>query len=232
MRRSRAWLAAMLLCAAGPAAGGSLTVAPTRIDLGGGRTAGAVTLHNNAADPVLVQVETFAWTRSPATDDLEPTTRLVAVPPVFSLPADGRQVIRVALRDPQGGAVEEAYRLLITEVPQLGGKGGGVQFALRLSLPVFATPPGAAARPQWSIERGSGQPRLQLVNAGNAHMQVRKIRLKGGSGQQTIEEPSYVLAGQKQAWNLRLPLPAGATVALEADTSIGPLALPLAAAAR
>ena len=230
MRRSRAGLAALLLCAAGPAVAGSLTVAPTRVDLASGRTAGSVTLHNNAAEPVLVQVETFAWPRSASTGDLEATTRLVAVPPVFSLPPDGKQVIRVALREPQRGPAEEAYRLLITEVPQAGPT-GGVQFALRLSLPVFATPEGAAALPQWSIDGSDGKARLELVNTGTAHVQVQKIRLKSSSGaQQTIEQPSYVLAGQRRSWDLRLPVTAGTVVALEADTNLGTLAQSLAAA--
>ncbi|HMR29785.1 MAG TPA: molecular chaperone [Geminicoccaceae bacterium] len=232
MRRPRVWLAALMLCAGGPAAAGSLTVAPTRVDLAGGRTAGAVTLHNNAPEPVLVQVETFAWPRSAATADLEATTRLVAVPPVFSLPPDGKQVIRVALREPHDGAAEEAYRLLITEVPKEGPT-GGVQFALRLSLPVFATPEGAVAQPQWSIGGSDGKARLELVNAGTAHVQIQEIRLKSGSGaQQTIGEPSYVLAGQRRSWDLRLPVEAGTTVALEADTSLGKLARSLAAAGR
>jgi fimbrial chaperone protein len=228
MRRPRAWLVTLMLCAATPADAGNLTVAPTRIDLAQGQIAGSVTLRNNADESVLVQVETFAWPRSPSTADLEPTTRLVAVPPVFSLAPDGEQVIRVALREPQQGRTEAAYRLLITEVPQIGPGGGSVQFALRLSLPVFATPEGAAPQPQWSLVRGDGQTTLELVNAGTAHIQVQRIRLKSGDGAaRTIEEPSYVLAGQKRAWAIRLPA-AARIVALEADTNIGTLALPLA----
>jgi fimbrial chaperone protein len=230
MSRLRAWLLAVLLGGAASAEAGNLTVSPTRIDLTAGHVAGAVTLHNNADGPVLVQVETFAWPRTPATGDLEPTRSLIAVPPVFSLPPDGKQIIRVALREAQAGAAEEAYRLLITEVPQAVGNADGVQFALRLSLPVFATPDGAAARPQWALQRDGGQTSLLLVNAGTAHLQVRQIRLKGSGGaSQVIDEPSYVLAGQRRAWALRLPVRAGTVLALEADTNLGPLAIPLSA---
>ena len=49
-----------------------------------------VTLHNNAAEPVMVQVQTFAWPHGPATADLEPTRDLFAVPPVFELAGNGR----------------------------------------------------------------------------------------------------------------------------------------------
>ncbi len=230
MSRFSAWLLAALMGSAAAAEAGNLTVAPTRVDLAAGRTAGAVTLHNNADEAVLVQVETFAWPRSPASGDLEATRSLVAVPPVFSLPPNGTQIIRVALREPQRAAREEAYRLLITEVPQAVGGGGGVQFALRLSLPVFATPAGAAAEPRWALNAGPAGASIELVNAGTAHVQVRQIRISSGGGApEVITEPSYVLAGQRRSWKLRSPVKAGAVLALEADTSLGPLAFPLAA---
>jgi fimbrial chaperone protein len=214
-----------------PALAGNLTVAPTRIDLGGARTSGSVTLENNAREPVLVQVETFAWAGSVATADLEPTRELVAVPPVFSLAPGAKQIIRVALREPGARPAESAYRLLITEVPRSAGvRGGGVQFALRLSLPVFATPAGAAPRPHWLLRRHGKGGELELVNAGSAHLQLRRLRLRGADGkEEAIDRPGYVLAGQRQAWSVKLPVRPGATFVLEADTNIGELEVPLTA---
>lgn len=230
MSRFSAWLLAALLGTTAAAEAGNLTVAPTRVDLAAGRTAGAVTLHNNADEPVLVQVETFAWPRTPASGDLEATRSLVAVPPVFSLPPNGTQIIRIALREPQRETREQAYRLLITEVPQTVGKAGGVQFALRLSLPVFATPAGAAAEPQWSLRTDADGSTLELVNAGTAHVQVRQLKVAGGSdAPEIIAAPSYVLAGQRRSWKLRSPVRPGTVLTLEADTSLGPLAFPLTA---
>ncbi len=208
-----------------PVLAASLTVAPTRVDLAGDDRAEAVTLRNNAADPVMVQVQTFAWEHGPATAELTPTRDLIAVPPVFELPADGSQIIRVALRGPAQGARERAYRLLITEVPRGGGSGTGVRFALRLSLPVFVTPAGAKPDAVWSLRgRGAGR-ELVLRNDGTAHLQVRRIVLGGdgaGAAARVLDTPAYVLAGQEHAW----PLPAAAAstdLQLEAETSIGPL---------
>ena len=78
----------------------SLTVAPTRVEFLGNDQASAVTLQNNAAEPVMVQVQTFAWPDGPATAELVPTRDLIAVPPVFEIAGNGRQIIRVALRSP------------------------------------------------------------------------------------------------------------------------------------
>ena len=169
---------ALLAVAIGQAEAASLNVAPTRVELGPEARSGAVTLQNDAELPVTVQVQTFAWPRSPLADDLEPTRDLLAVPPVFSLEPKARQIIRVALRKPLAGGREQAYRLLITEVPEpQGGSGAAVRFALRLSLPVFATPAGARPTPVWSFGGSAEAPTLRLLNSGTAHLQVRRIEL-------------------------------------------------------
>ena len=203
----------------------SLSVAPTRVELGPGDPAAVVTLQNNATEPVMVQVQTFAWPRSMASGDLEPTRELLAVPPVAELAGNAKQIIRVALRAPLAGGREQAYRLLITEVPRGGSSGTGVRIALRLSLPVFVTPPGAAPKPVWSLRQDKGAASLVLANTGDAHLQVRRIVLRPAdrpASAQTIDSPAYVLAGQEQSW----PLPAGLaadTLQLEVETNLGQL---------
>lgn len=224
---------AALLMAILPMSGfaASLSVAPTRIDLKVGHATGVVTLQNNAAEPVMVQVQTFAWPRSPASADLEPTRELLAVPPVFELAGNARQIIRVALRGEPAGDREQAYRLLITEVPRGAAASTGVRFALRLSLPVFVSPPGAAPQPVWFVRDAAGGRELVLRNDGTAHLQVRRIVLRPlshGTAAETIEVPAYVLAGQEHGWPLRRSS-AAREFALEAETSIGPISVPVVA---
>jgi fimbrial chaperone protein len=214
---------------AGGASAGNLTVAPTRIDLAGGRSAGVLTLMNNASTPVTVQVQTFAWNSSTDLADLQPTRELLAVPPVLQIPPGEKRPIRVALRAAPPGDREESYRLIVTEVPQRV-RGGGVQFALRLSLPVFATPKGAGPEAFWMLRRAGKAQVLQVQNAGNAHLQVTRIRLLGADGKelQTIDKSAYVLAGQHQAWPVALPAKAlGAGLSVAAETSAGELLAPL-----
>jgi fimbrial chaperone protein len=218
-------LAAILMAAQGSAA--SLSVALTRVELGPEDRTGVVTLQNNAQEPVMVQVQTFAWPRTLATDDLEPTRELIAVPPVFSLAGNAKQIIRVALRGPLPGDRERAYRLLITEVPRDGAKGSGVRFALRLSLPVFATPAGVQPRPVWALLAGRGAGALELVNQGTAHLHVRRIVLSApGRAEplQVIDAPAYVLPGQGKAWALSdLALAVRGPLTLQAETNLGPI---------
>ena len=157
----------------------------------------------------MVQVQTFAWPRSPASADLEPTRDLLAVPPVFELAGNAQQIIRVALRGAAAGEREQAYRLLITEVPRGGAPGTGVRFALRLSLPVFVTPAGAEPRPVWSLRRTVARQRARAAQRGHrapAGAPHRAPRAGPAGARATIDAPAYVLAGQEHAW----PLPSGA----------------------
>jgi fimbrial chaperone protein len=203
----------------------SLSVAPTRLELGPDDTMAVVTLQNNADTPVTVQVQTFAWPHTPATDDLEPTRELVAVPPVVALPPNGKQLIRVAPRAKSDRAVERSYRLVITEVP--GSEGGsGVRFALRLSLPVFVTPEGARPQPLWSALADGKELLLELANRGTAHLQLRRILLRArgrADPVQVIEAPGYVLPGQTQTWPLGDAARAQTTLQLQAETNLGPI---------
>lgn len=219
-------LTALLLTAPPVVWAAALSVAPTRVELGPDDRSAVVTLQNDGSDAVMLQVQTFAWPRTPATGDLEPTRDILAVPPVFALAGKGKQIIRVALRGPPPADREQAYRLLITEVPRGGGQDTGVRFALRLSLPVFVTPPGATPLITWTILRAEGTPKLVLDNRGTAHLQVRRIILRASSRPQpvqTIDAGAYLLPGQSQAWPLVEVAMAQRTLQLEAETNLGPI---------
>ncbi len=203
---------------------GAFSVTPTRIDLAPSRRTGVVTLRNDAADPVLVQVRAYAWTGPPIADGMAPTRDLLAVPPMFELAPQGEQVIRVARRSPETGPSEEAYRLLISEVPPATSS-SGVRFALRLSLPVFVTPPGARPAPVWSLVRADGGCVLRLANRGTAHLLIRQLALHEASGsmRQRFGKSVYVLAGEATDWRLdRMPGPRE-RLTVEAETSSGKL---------
>jgi fimbrial chaperone protein len=234
MRSFGCWLLAGLLvqlCGLPSDAGAtSLTVAPTRIDLSADARSGSVTLENTGPTDTTVQVETFAWARNDTTEGLEPTRGLLAVPAVFNLPAGGRQVIRVASRETTSGTIEAAYRLLITEVPTAApDTPAGIRFALRLSLPVFITPPGAVAEPRWTLRRTRAGGTLEVANEGSAHLHVRRLIVRdkaSGRVLADLEQPSYVLARATHGWPDLVPAGAGSVV-IEAETNLGGLTVDL-----
>lgn len=227
------WLASLAACLiATPAIAGTLQVSPVRISISADGRAGIVRLHNESDVPTLVQVEALMWNETADLSEVPRTNDILAVPPVFELAPDASQVIRLALRRPLETGTEEAYRLLITEVPRDVGNGtDGVSFALRLNLPIFVTPDGAVAQPTWSIERDGGGARLTLGNQGSAHVRVSSLALFADGGAEPVfvsDDGGYVLAGRERSWQLDLGrLKAGASLKVKAETNLGELEAPV-----
>lgn len=202
-------LSGLLFVAPLMATAGAFTIAPVRVELGPAKRTEALTVRNEADHPVLIQVETHAWSQVGGEDRLEATTDALATPPVFTLPAGGQQIVRVALRRAVAPDRELQYRLVLQEVPpDAPVDATELRMALRISLPIFVSPPGAAAPVlHWQAMR-EGDDRLMLAaeNTGNAHAQIVDFQLSGvGRPGQRIEgmESRYVLPGSRVQWSLR-----------------------------
>ena len=86
----------LYLAAAAQAAAGNFSVSPVRIDLSGTQPTAVVTVHNNAAAPLLVQASTLSWAQPAGEESYAETKDILATPTVFTLPPDGDQIVRVA----------------------------------------------------------------------------------------------------------------------------------------
>lgn len=206
---------------------GSFGVAPIRLTLSADQPAGMLTVRNSSDEETVVQLQANTWSQHDGADVLEPTRDLIAVPPLFTLPPGGSQVVRVGLRRPPDAAGELTYRLLLREVPPQPEDGfAGLQVALNLSLPVFVVPVGGAEpEPEWWLERDdSGAVRFGVGNRGSAHLQVRSVNLEGPDGRRIEGQglPVYLLPGQRRSWPLASGLPSGSWLVV-ADTDAGPM---------
>lgn len=232
----RAILTVVLLLASLPALAGSFTVAPTRIELAPDRRTASLTVENRGDEPVLLQVETYAWRARGGREVLEPDRGLLAVPPLFRLGPGERRVVRLGLRTPFPERGERAWRLFLTEVPEATGARtprGGVRFALRIGLPVFARAPGAAADVLWRVEPAGNGLRIEARNAGDAHIRILALALDLGGRRVTVsEEPDYLLPGETAVWQARTPVAAADAPALVVTTPGGERRVALAATPR
>ena len=105
------------------------------------------------------------------TKRLEPTTELLASPPIRTIAAGASQVMRLVLRRPAKGR-EASYRILLDQIPPPAAP-GTVRIALRLSIPIFVEPlERAAPHLQWRVEASLGQAELVAVNDGNRREKV------------------------------------------------------------
>jgi fimbrial chaperone protein len=189
-----------------PASAGSFNISPLRMELSQQATTAAVTVRNQDATAVIVQAEAFAWSQAAGEDKLEATKDLLVSPAVFTLPPNGSQLVRVALRRPADPRRELAYRLILLEVPpQAKPEFTGLTVALKLSLPIFVT----ALSPSptelaWSARRdGGGGLVIGAANDGETHARILSLSLTpltgtAGTLQQSVA--SYVLPGATRSW--------------------------------
>jgi fimbrial chaperone protein len=207
-RRATAWM--LMLAAAVPAAAGNFSVAPVRIEMQGAQRTAVITVHNNDAAPLLIQASTLAWSQPGGEEQYEPTRELLATPPIFTLPPQGEQIVRVALRRDPDATRELDYRLLLAEVPQSADKEfTGLRVALHLSLPIFvkASTPASALltwQGQWQAD---GTLAVSATNSGQAHLQVSDFNLSFAGTDETVHAAvtRYVLPGSTVQWQLKPP---------------------------
>ena len=197
----------VLLCWAtqGPVQAAGLEVKPTGVFLTPGEFRGTVDLTNKAESPVTVQAQVFEWRQDETGERLEKTNEILAAPPVFTLQPGGKQIVRVGFRRVPAAKQELTYRLLLSEVPDRTGQAGEVGVAIRLSLPVFYTPPGAAGEVGWSISLAeAGKLRVRLHNAGTAHLKIGELSIVRTGAAESPLGPGggykYVLPGVTREW--------------------------------
>lgn len=235
-------LAAALVLFASATSAGSLAVSPIRIELAPGQRSVTVTVRNDGAQATLVQTQLVAWSQADGEERLEPTTDLLASPPIFDIAPAGVQIVRIALRRPADADRERSYRLLVTEVPGPPQPGfTGAQFALKLSLPIFVDAAVAKAAPEvaWNATRdAAGALVLTAFNSGSKHIQVRAIDVAGDGpdSEGRFAGLWYILPGQRRSVTIA-PAPgrtigAAGRVRIRADTDAGALAADVALDAR
>ena len=185
--------------------GGSLWVGPTRIELTREHPVAVLEVRNDNPNPTIVQIERMSWSQAGGTDGYAATSLLIATPPVFELAAGATQTLRVALRDWQQLTAERAFRIYVREVPKVpSGPSSGLQFALRVGVPVFANPPGASSTLQWALKAMSGgQLALSALNTGGRWAHILRLEVHHTGDGQILwhsNEAGYVIAGGGRLW--------------------------------
>ena len=197
-------------------------------------------VQNVSDTATLAQIDTFTWTQTGAGDALIPTTDLIATPLVLNLAPGETRFVRVGLRQRNQTDVERSYRLFVREVPPAFGASTGLQFALRIGVPVFALPDGArlvsvsaASELSWrwlpDIQRCMT---VQIVNPAPRHEHVLAAEMLSRDGEVLwrAADPAYILAASRRTLPPALCPPSIAEAAtLRLDMESGTLNLPVEA---
>lgn len=202
-----------LLASSGMVVANGLQVVPTTLNLQASQNADGLWLSNTGDSVVHAQVRVYHWTQDARGDQLTPSQGLVVSPPMLQLATGDHQLIRVIRMGapPTGsGAVEDAYRLSIDELPVDAQGKKGLQFVLHYSLPIFIEPalPTAPPQLQWNLLRDGEHVVLQVTNHGGSHAQLARLSYVDTSGHRTDITQGllgYVLPGATMQWTLQSP---------------------------
>ncbi len=206
------WAIAWAAC--GPAAASGLQVAPVTLSLQPSQNADGLWLSNTGDSVIHAQIRVYHWAQDANGDQLAPSQALAISPPIVQLAAGEQQLVRVIRlgAPPNGaGAVEDAYRIAIDELPVDMHDKKGLQFVLHYTLPVFIEPAGAVASSptlHWSLQRDGDHAVLEVGNTGGSHAQLASLSFINSAGQRseiTAGLLGYVLPGATMRWTLKSP---------------------------
>lgn len=208
----------------------TLRVSPVGLDLPPGQNAATLSLSNSDVAPLNVQVRVFRWSQRDGGDVLEPATGVVISPPIAKLAPGAVRTVRVVRLDPKMPERQEAYRLIVDELPPPLGEGNrSITLLMRHSIPLFFAASGDRAKVEWRLIQSEGGPALVASNTGGRHLRIANLRIRDATGAVLAERSGlvgYALPGSKMTW------PTGAFQAapglhLTADTDAGPIDAPL-----
>ena len=179
----------------------SLSFSPINLFVVAPYKAGAVSLSNQAKDPVRLQVRIFRWKQVNGEEVLEPTRDVIANPPSMTIPGEQTYTIRVARISAAPITTEQSYRILIDELPSPINPTGakiGVRMLFRTSLPVFFSTKAVAPKIAWRLWSAGGKLNLDAVNSGTRHIKLVDLAIEGPQGRTTFNAAgtdAYVLPG-------------------------------------
>ncbi|MBN3787163.1 molecular chaperone [Burkholderia sp. Ac-20353] len=222
--------AAVATGAAGAAhAAASVMIWPIDPVIESDQRAAALWLENRDTKPVTLQVRVLGW-REEGGEDLysEDQTRVAGSPPMTTVPPGKRQLIRLTRTADVAPGTEDAYRVLIDEIPQpdedaaqAGNQASlGVKFQMHYSIPLFVygagltanksaeRPRGSApaAQPElsWHVAQDGGKRWLVIANRGAVHARITQVVFdtQGERSDVTRGLLGYVLPGAQMRWML------------------------------
>ena len=222
-------LCALLLAGSPAHSSGALQISPVLIEFPSAAASSSVSITNQDGKAASIQVRVFRWSQANGEESLTPTQDIAASPPIASIAPGATLTVRVIRSGAKQSQAEEAYRLVIDQLPSSDASGKAqVAMLLRQVLPVFVGNPDAA-RPEiaWRLSRGPRGTVLHASNSGDRHIRVAKLVLEA-PGQRPVTLGGglfgYVLGRSHMSWPVpdrALSLSAGAAVSIRGNADIG-----------
>lgn len=203
----------------------SFSVSPVIAHLTEEQTITSFTIKNQAATQTAIELQLFRWQQIDGEERLTPAPELLVTPTIFKVPGNASQIIRVGMRQPITTEQEQAYRLILKEIPSLPKPGfQGLNVLLRISIPIFVSKSMTSPMLDWRASVNSdGKLILESNNTGSGHTKLLHVSLQGDSQPTPLNlyRQVYVLAGDHLRWTTDLTVKPGMEILLVANTSKG-----------
>lgn len=215
-----------MLLAPFPAAASSLLIWPIYPVIESHQEASALWLENRGNATANMQLRIFSWSQQGGDDHYHPQQSIIGSPPMMAIAPGERQLVRLIRQTPPPPGQEQAYRIIVDEIPALSANNeapaaprAAVRLQMRYSLPLFvygegASPPeritsSSAPYPglSWKIVQQEGASQLEIHNTGQHHVRLSQVAFEQSGQRSEVANGllGYVLPGQVQRW----PLPQG-----------------------
>lgn len=190
---------------------GNYTLSPVKIDVTPDNNPASIDLTNNDGKVTDFHIKAMRWRQENGRDIYEETPDFLVVPSTVRVPSRGTQTIRLAFRGILSPKEEIPYRLFVKEIPNLTKKkGGGLNFVLNMSVPVFVGPSeDSDDQFDWVAEKSTAnQLKISCVNKGKRHLLVQDMALFLSDGNRIENKEKafqYILPNQKGTWTFTAP---------------------------
>ncbi|MBM2837939.1 MAG: csuC [Deltaproteobacteria bacterium] len=174
-------------------------VTPIRLDFDKGTKSGIITVSNDSAEKVHLQIKAVEWVQdAEGKDKYSDTSDLIYFPKIMILEKNEEKVLRTGIKA-SSVEKEKTYRLFIEEIPQPSKEeGASVAVAIRFGVPIFIKPEKEEARGEIEkIEMSKGVLKAVVKNSGNVHLMIISINIKGKN-----KEGNEVYSKELSGWYL------------------------------
>lgn len=189
----------------------SLQVAPILLEFSPQEKVKELWLTNTGDEAIQGQVRVNAWTQTNNQDILTPSKDLIASPMVLTIPAGQRQLVRLIRSTASNNSSEQAYRLIVDELPNpQAEKQSGLQLLLKYSIPVFfkasstdVIQQGVTSLNGMTFKYNANK--LTVTNLSPHYKRFSQFAYVDAQGQKTPIQKGlmgYVLSGQSMQWSI------------------------------
>ncbi|CNF98586.1 TPA: molecular chaperone [Yersinia enterocolitica] len=184
----------------------------------------ALWLENKDSQPVYMQIRVLGWQQKSGQEDYNNQSAIIASPPVATILPGKRQLIRLIKNTQVPAGQEQAFRVLIDEIPRKDPNEDaaapslnmGLKFQMRYSVPLFIYGDGLKSEDannpatffplslSYKLVQDSGKTWLTIRNQGQTHARISQVNLQNTSLNSGLM--GYVLPGNE----MRFQVPASA----------------------